>query len=132
MGVSLPLDTEPKLAPTTGRGRIRGEAPGASRVTSDSSAARVVRANVVSLLDHHRIPSFPGLLLLLLLLLQAQHHLHHLRPLPRRTTTGTGTRQKASWSEFPANWPKIRDCRRQCCVPSSCVVPLGMKRRFKK
>merc|ERR1719414_983537 len=99
---------EPTLAPTTGRRRIRGEAPGASRVTSDSSAARVVRVNVVSLLDHHRIPSFRGLLLLLLL---AQHHLHHLRPLPRRTTTGTGTRQKASWSEFPAHWTKIRDCR---------------------
>merc|ERR1712136_495322 len=86
----------------TGRRRIRGEAPGASRVTSDSSAARVVRANVVSLLDHHRIPSFRGLLLLLLLL-------------PRRTT-GTGTRQKASLCEFPAHWTKIRDCRRQCCV----------------
>merc|ERR1719414_632098 len=104
---------EPTLAPTTGRGRIRVEAPGASRVTSDSSAARVVRVNVVSLLDHHRIPSFRGLLLLLL---QAQHHLHHLRPLLRRTTTGTGTRQKASLCEFPAHWPKIRDCRRQCCV----------------
>merc|ERR1719414_850842 len=106
---------EPTLAPTTGRGRIRGEAPGASRVTSDSSAARVVRVNVVSLLDHHRIPSFRGLLLPLLLLLQAQHHLHHLRPLPHRTT-GTGTRQKASLCEFPAHWPKIRDCRRHCCV----------------
>merc|ERR1712227_159839 len=116
MGVSLPLDMEPTLAPTTGRRRIRGEAPGASRVTLDSSAARVVRVNVVSLLDHHRIPSFRGLLLLLLLLLQAQHHLHHLRPLLRRTTTGTGTRQKASLCEFPAHWPKIRDCRRQCCV----------------
>merc|ERR1711916_366922 len=99
---------EPTLAPNTGRGRIRGEAPGASRVTSDSSAARVVRVNVVSLLDHHRIPSVRGLLLLLLLLLQAQHHLHHLRPLPHRTT-GTGTRQKASLCEFPAHWPKIRD-----------------------
>merc|ERR1712064_271147 len=109
------MGTEPTLAPTTGRWRIRGEAPGASRVTSDSSAARVVRVNVVSSLDHDRTPSFRGLLLLLLLLLQAQHHLHHLRPLPHRTT-GTGTRQKASLCEFPAHWPKIRDCRRQCCV----------------
>merc|ERR1712136_253066 len=108
------------------------EAPGASRVTSDSIAARVVRANVVSSLDHHRIPSFPGLLLLLLLLLQAQHHLHHLRPLPRRTTTGTGTRLKASWSEFPAHWPKIRDCRRQCCVSFILCCSTGDETQIRK
>merc|ERR1712211_145666 len=100
----------------------------ASRVTSDSSAARLVRVSVVSLLDHHRIPSFPGLLLLLLLLLQA---LHHLRPLPHHTT-GTGTRQKASLCEFPAHWPKIRDCRRHCCVSFILCCSTGTKRRFKK
>ena len=101
---SLPFATAPSVVRTAGRRKF-GAVAGTCRVTSDSSARRMVRTYVASCQALHRVP----LCVRDSIHLQARHHLRRLRPF---LIFGPGFSTGQGGGSFQNAVAKIRVCGR--------------------